>query len=42
MGIDGILGLGAEAASGPNFMESLKASNKIDEAIVSFELGFYN
>jgi hypothetical protein len=40
--IDGILGLGAEAATGPNFMESLKASGKIDEAMVSFELGFYN
>jgi len=40
--IDGILGLGAEASSGPSFMENLKASGKIDEAMVSFEIGFYN
>lgn len=40
--IDGILGLGAEATSGPSFMENLKASGKIDDAMVSFELGFFN
>ena len=40
--IDGILGLGAEATSGPSFMENLRASGKIDDAMVSFELGFYH
>lgn len=40
--IDGILGLGAEATRGPSFMENLRASGKIDDSMVSFELGFYN
>ena len=40
--IDGILGLGADANSGPSFMVNLKASGKIHESMVTFDLHYYN
>jgi saccharopepsin len=40
--IDGILGLGASSTSGPSFMDNLFSAGKIDDAMVSFNLGFYN
>ena len=39
-GIDGILGLGPNYTDGPSYVMGLKNSSLIDEAIISFSLGY--
>ena len=41
-GIDGILGLGPNFNSGPSFLMAMVEEEAIDEAIVSFSLGYNN
>ena len=41
-GIDGILGLGPNFNNGPSFLMAMVEESAIDEAIVSFSLGYNN
>ena len=38
--IDGILGLGANIKNGPSFVNSMQQAGIIDDAILSFSLGY--
>lgn len=42
IGIDGILGLGPNYNNGPSYLMALYDEEVIDEAIVSFSLGYNN